>query len=140
MPDQSEQEAKDLAAITAMRNAYQATYATGDIKTVMQFFTDDCLLVGGTGKVVNGLEEIRAYYTASMGSFETTIEDNLEELEVNGDFGFSRGTYGLTLKSREDGSVMKRGGHFLVLFKREPSSLHGWIIYREVIQPFQNKD
>ena len=83
--------------------------------------------------MVSGLDEIRAYYEASMGSYKSEIEDNLEELEVSGDLGFSKGTCNLTLTSREDGAVIKRGGHFLVIMKRSESSPYGWIIYREII-------
>jgi ketosteroid isomerase-like protein len=96
----------------------------------MSLWDEDCIKMGPGKPAVFGKAAIdkgkRAGY--QKADVESQII-NVEEVRVAGEWGFARGTFTATEKSKKDGAVAHADGKYLTIFKKQADG--SWKIFRD---------
>lgn len=123
-------QADDVAAIKAGIGEILAAYNTGDAAAVAAFYTDDAIEFPPNAPATVGKEAIQLDIQTLFDQF--TIKFGLEvvEVEVAGDWAFSRGSHTLTLTPKTGGEPTEDSGKWIEILKRQPDG--GWKIYRNM--------
>jgi uncharacterized protein (TIGR02246 family) len=121
-------EPEDKAAIESIWDSYSAAVVAGDPETWLGLWDDEGIQmppgIPARGKDVL-VEEIPKRYTPE---FASAMHINPEEIEIAGDWAYSRGTYDVIVGS--GGSARTIDGKFMTIFKREDDD--SWKIYRDI--------
>jgi uncharacterized protein (TIGR02246 family) len=117
---------KDEHAIRELIATWMAATKAGDIPKVLSLMADDVLFLV-PGQRPFGKE---AFAAASRGMTGTRIDgsSNIEEIQVLGDWAFSRNHLTLTI-TPPNGKAVRRTGYTLSLFRREPTG--AWVLARD---------
>jgi uncharacterized protein (TIGR02246 family) len=118
------------ATVEEVFTAYSAANMAGDADRYMSLWDEDCIKMGPGKPAVFGKAAIdkrkRAGY--QKADVESQII-NVEEARVAGEWGFARGTFTATEKSKKDGAVAHADGKFLTIFKKQVDG--SWKIFRD---------
>lgn len=119
----------DVAAVRAVMDRVEQTFAAGDLDAAMTVFTDDAVILGQGYADIVGKVAIRKTYADLMNQFRTEVAMHTVEIEIAGDLAFERGTYTLTLRDKTSGQIASatRNRHAHIL-KRQPEG--GWKTWR----------
>ena len=112
----------DIAAIKECGNLYALALNTGDLELWLSLHTDDVAKMGPDEPAIFGNEALRAKMEPVFDNFTFEMTINSEETQVDGDLGYDRGTYTLSITPKAGGetiSVMP-DGKFLTIWKRQP--------------------
>lgn len=126
--------AEDEAAIRAIWESYSAARVAGDADTWLSLWDQDGIQmppgIPARGKDV--LEQGVPKAFAAMPA--TSMRINPEEIQLMGDWAYSRGTY--AADQVVQGNPVKVDGKFLTIFKRQPDG--SWKIYRDIFNSNTN--
>jgi uncharacterized protein (TIGR02246 family) len=128
------QAAVDVEAVTAAVNAiwnhYTAGANTGDLDLWLSLWDDNGVRLAPDTPAVYGKEQIRAQMQVPFDQFNNKIAIKNEEVEVAGDWAFSRGTYTLSTTPKAGGDEIFIDGKYMTILKRQPDG--SWKIYRDI--------
>ena len=118
----------DIAAINELGNQYGLACNTGDIELYMSLWDDNGVQMPPDEPAVIGKEQIRA----RMGTlfnlfFMEMLSLTTEEVQVAGDWAFTRATYMLSLTPKAGGEPILVDGKDLNISKRQADGT--WKIY-----------
>jgi len=120
---------KDTDAIETLRKDYIAANSPGDLDRFMATVTDDVVYMPPDHPALVGAKAIRAWV---RDNFITTVTMKLDwvfdEVQVNGNWAFVRGPFGLDLVSKSDGSKVHIKGKHLNVFQKQADG--SWKIHR----------
>jgi ketosteroid isomerase-like protein len=116
---------EDVAAIKARLARYVAAFNARDAAAIVALETDDALFMAPDEPIVVGKKAIKAWRQAEMDWITKELTaasytSGLEEIEVTGDWAFSRGTYTFTGTSKAGGKPTQFNGKFIHILKRQP--------------------
>ena len=128
----------DKAAIRAALVGVSAAHNAGDAETWASYGTEDIVLMVDGGPSVTGraaiLEWITAFYAANRVSDMTS---EAVEIEVAGDWAYSRDHFSATLTPRAGGEPMRMDGKEIAIWRRQPDG--GWkaarVIFNSNVPP-----
>ena len=130
----SSQEEANLEADTAAINDIWVQSASslnaGDIDRWVSFFTEDALSMPQNEPPLIGKDQIRLWIKDSSDQATFDMDITNEEVEVAGDWAFSRGTYTLTLTPKEGGQPVFIDGRYITIFTRQTDGI--WKRHREI--------
>jgi uncharacterized protein (TIGR02246 family) len=109
----------DIAAIDDVLTQYGVAMNTGDLELYMSLHADDIVKMGPDAPATYGKEELRASTNPLFDNFTIEGAGYPEETQVEGDMGFTRGTYTLTLTPKAGGEPILVDGKYLTLCKRQ---------------------
>jgi uncharacterized protein (TIGR02246 family) len=131
-PSPAADTAADVAAIEAVLERIEQTFTSGDLDAGMTIFTDDAVIMGQGAPDVAGREAIRAGYEELMSQFDIAADLRSEEIEIDGDLAYERGTYTLKLTQKSTGQVVTEvENRYVHIFKRQPDG--GWKEWRMMV-------
>jgi uncharacterized protein (TIGR02246 family) len=107
VPASSEANAADRAAINALIDEVETTFAAADLDGAMAIFTDDAMIIAPATPNVVGADAIRTMYAGMLAQFEVDADQITEEIRVAGDLAYERGSYSLRLTDRSSGQVVQ---------------------------------
>lgn len=120
----------DRAAVLDLFRKYQETVANSDADGWLALWTEDGLqmppgapALHGKAAITKGSVDSFRDYVAKFGEFTT------EEIQIAGDWGYTRGTYTLTATPKAGGEPMHVDGKWLSIVKRQPDG--SWKIHRD---------
>ncbi len=119
----------DIAAIEEFLDLYALAMTTGDLDLWMSLYTDDTVKMQPDEPAIFGKENLRASFKPLFDNFNTSCVLYPEEAYVDGDLGYARGTYSISITPKAGGetiSVMP-DGKYLTILKRQADG--SWKIY-----------
>jgi uncharacterized protein (TIGR02246 family) len=124
------QQAQDVAAIKALSDDYIAALNAGDAAALADLFTEDAILMGVDAPAAIGKETIQSGMQAFFDQFTSKLTGSTEEVEVAGDWAFSRDSYTGTLTPKAGGEPTELKLKGLTVYKRQPDG--SWKYYRAI--------
>ena len=109
----------DIAAVKEVLNQYTVGVNTGDLELWLSLHADDVVKMEPDVPAIFGKEELRAFFKPLFDDFITEMALYPEEAHVEGNLGFARGTYTLSITSTEGGEPFFVDGKYLTLCKRQ---------------------
>jgi uncharacterized protein (TIGR02246 family) len=120
----------DTAAINEVWNQYALANNTGDLELWLSLWDDNGVRLAPDTPAAFGKEQIRDQMTIPFEQFTNKAVINNEEVEVAGDWAFSRGTYTLSITPKAGGEEVVIDGKYMTILKRQPDG--SWKIYRDI--------
>ena len=117
----------DIAAIEEIWDNYVLGMKTGDLDLWMSLYTDDVVKMLPDEPAVFGKEDLRASMKPLFDNFTFEIDIYNEEVQVAGDWAFSRGTCTVCLTPKAGGEPLYMDAKYLTIFKRQADG--SWKIY-----------
>jgi uncharacterized protein (TIGR02246 family) len=122
----------DVAAIHALIERVERTFAAADLDGAMTVFTEDAAILGQGARDVVGADAIRATYAGMMQQLKIDADLTTAEIEVAGDLAYERGTYTLKLTDKASGQVvMDVENRHVHILKRQPDG--SWKTWRMMV-------
>jgi ketosteroid isomerase-like protein len=109
----------DIAAIDEVLVQYGVAMDTGDLELYMSLHADDIVKMGPDAPATYGKEELRAGTKFLFDNFTIVGASSPEETYVDGNMGFTRGTYTLSIIPKAGGDTAYVDGKYLTLCKRQ---------------------
>ena len=112
--------AEEIETIMAADQAYATAWLANEPERVMATLTDDAALVPSGMEVMEGADDIRAFWWPPDSPLTTVIEFSLVQQEAggSGDVGFVRGSFLLAFEY--DGAAHSSSGEYFSLLRRLP--------------------
>ena len=118
----------DIAAINEVWNQWTLACNNGDVELLMSLMDDNMVQMPPNAPTNIGKEAIRPGEEALLGLFDIELPPmSVEEIEIVGDWGFSRLTFTLSLRPKEGGETSTSNGKALSIFKRQADG--SWKVY-----------
>jgi len=131
MSDNSNLDA-DRLAIEALNQHDVAATMAQDLRAIVSQWTDDFVVIPGTGDIVRGRSVNAANAERAMeqmrGIVPVDYDLNVEEITVSGDYAFEWGTYLGTARPNGGGSDITYSGKFMRILQRQPDG--SWKMHR----------
>jgi len=119
----------DIAAIEEVLNQYAVAVNTGDLDLFISIHTDDTVNMAPDAPATFGKQELRASLEPFFDNFTSEMILYPEEAQADGDLGFARGTYTLSITPKNGGKPSFADGKYLTICKRQADGV--WKISRE---------
>ncbi len=119
----------DIAAIEDVMNQFAVACNTGDLELYMSLCADDIVKMGPDAPATFGKEELRANEEPLFDNFTLEMVLYPEETQVDGDMGFTRGTFTLSITPKAGGEPIYMDGKALTICKRQGDG--SWKISRD---------
>ena len=123
----------DIAAIAAVIERYVAAVEAGDTDLYLSCWDDDGVqmppdapAVYGKANIGTGTAEMFQQNAAAGIQFDMTVPPS-EEVQILGDWAFTRGTYTVAVLSQEGDQIAFTDGKVLTIWKRQTDG--GWKVY-----------
>lgn len=111
---------EDEAAIRALRQAFLESQAAGDAERIAAFYTDDAIMMGPDAPSVTGIDAIRAGSVDFYKQYEWSTQEPVEELQVLGNWAFTRTTWSGTRTDKSTGTAVQVSGKAVHIYRRQP--------------------
>jgi ketosteroid isomerase-like protein/Tol biopolymer transport system component len=109
----------DIAAIDEVLMQYGVASSTGDLELYMSLHTNDIVKMPPDAPATYGKEQLRAGTKFFFDNFTVEGSSYPEETQVDGDMGFTRGNYTLTITPKAGGEPILVDGKYLTLCRRQ---------------------
>ncbi|TKJ35285.1 MAG: hypothetical protein CEE38_15775 [Planctomycetes bacterium B3_Pla] len=112
----------DIAAIEEVLNQYAVTANAGDLEGWLSLHADDVVKMPPDAPAIFGIEDLRANFAPAFENFNTSCVIYPEETYVDGDMGYARGNYSISITPKAGGETIDimTDGKYLTLCKRQP--------------------
>lgn len=99
-----------------------------DLSTVLEQYSDDAMLIGPDGTVVEGKDRIRPHYEEIFDHFQFDIRMEIDEEGFGDEWAFLRGRTLGTITARSSGERKAVSDRFLMILQCDPD--RGWRVSR----------
>ena len=120
----------DTAAINDIWTMYASSYEAGDISAWLSLWTENGVQMPPNEPPVIGKDQIQKRNKTVLDLFTFEIEITVEEIQVAGNWAFSRGIYTMTASPKNGDQPVPVDGKFMTILKRQPDG--GWKIHRDI--------
>jgi uncharacterized protein (TIGR02246 family) len=108
------------AAIRALNQRWEQSFAKHDLASLTALFTDDCVRMPQGGPATKGRARLEAAYRqdfAEVWQTQAKVRLDAEDVNISGDYAFARGTD--TLVQEQDGTHVEETGKWLFVYRRQ---------------------
>jgi len=119
----------DIAAIEEIWDNYALGMITGDLDLWMSLYTDDIVKMLPDEPAVFGKEDLRTSMKPLFDNFTIEMAIYNKEVQVAGDWAFSRGTFTATLTPKAGGEPLYMDGKYLDILEKQADG--SWKIARD---------
>lgn len=113
--------ALDKEAINSMSESRAKAFNEGDAKRIASFFTEDAVLMAPGETPMIGPAAVEAYYQSIFDQYETKLNSYYNEVKVDGDLGYGRGTAEVTLIPKNGDTSLISVSKYLNILQRQPN-------------------
>ena len=118
-------------AINATWREYEASILAGDPERWIALWAEDGVQLPPGAYPNVGKETILAGITEDLTTYEySEFAISNEDVEVDGDLAFARGSYAVTFAPKSGGDSMNVNGKYMTIFRHQPDG--SWKIYRDI--------
>jgi len=121
--DVEKQKIRDVIAL------WMKASAEGDQKTVLSLMAEDVVFLRPGCEPMRGRDGFAAASRGMEGKMRIEGTPEIQEIQIAGDLAFCWNYLALTLTPLPNGAPMKRAGHILTVFRKEPDGR--WVLYRD---------
>ena len=118
----------DEAALRSAVDQYLVSWNAGDSAALGSFFTEDAIEMQPDGAAHEGRKAVVESISASFAQFTATQSATVTEIGVDGNLGFTRGSWSVRSAPKAGGPDTTRTGKWLVLSKRQSDG--SWKMWR----------
>ncbi len=123
--------AENEAALNELLAKYLQAVNRGDADGLAVLYTEDAVRINANSRPIEGRDDIRLFAAADYADNDWDIQLHVDESDYSGDLAFVRGTYAITLTSKDDAAVVyQEVGKWMDLMRREEDG--SWLIAREI--------
>lgn len=123
--------AENEAALNELLAKYLQAVNRGDADGLAVLYTEDAVRINANSQPIEGRDNIRLFAAADYADNDWDIQLHVDEVDYSGGLAFVRGTYAITLSSKEDGAVVYQEiGKWMDLMRRGEDG--SWLIAREI--------
>ncbi len=115
----SNDQARDLEAITALREENLAAINAGDVSTLLAEFTDDVVFLPADQPPVVGKAALEAWVRPIYEQYDFEIEGTVKEVVVAGDWAFEWGLLTGTFRLLAGGEDMQVDMKYVYIYERQ---------------------
>jgi uncharacterized protein (TIGR02246 family) len=119
-PESQDTQAEDEAAIRALRDAFVEAQRAGDVQLIASFYADDAIIMPPEAASLKGIDAIQAGVAEAFNANEWNSQEPIEELQVVGDWAFTRTTWAATQTDRATGESVNLSGKAVHIYQRQP--------------------
>lgn len=123
----------DVAALGRIREQMEAAENAGNADGMTFAFADDLVIMPMGAPAVTGLEASRTLMQEYFRTWHAEIHYVSQEVVVDHDWAFDRGTYRQTLTPKAGGATVAEAGKYLWLYRRQEDG--GWKAARVIWNP-----
>jgi len=116
-PQGSAMIAANQEGIKATADIFSAAYMRGDIETMMDCYTDDAVILPGGRDIIEGPENLRAYWTLPPGRSVTYHRSMTEGITVVGNTAYDYGYYE-GANSRDGADPVPFRGKYVIIWEK----------------------
>ena len=116
---ESNEQARDLEAITALREENVAAINASDVSTLLAEFTDDVVYLPADQPPVVGKAALEAWVRPIYEKYDFDIEGTVKEVEVAGDWAFEWGLLTGTFRPLAGGENMQVDMKYVYVYERQ---------------------
>ena len=109
----------DIAAIEDVLIQYCVAMETGDLELWLSLHADDIVKMAPDAPATFGKDELRASTKPLFDNFIIDMAYNREEIQVDGNLGFARGTFTATMTPKAGGEPLYMDAKTLGIYKRQ---------------------
>lgn len=109
----------DIIAIEEVLNQYVVAMETGDLELWLSLHADDIVKMAPDAPATYGKEELRTSTKPLFDNFTIEMDYYCEEIQVDGDLGFARGTFTATMTPMAGGEPLYMDAKTLGIYKRQ---------------------
>ena len=119
------------AALGELAAKYLQAVNRGDADGLAVLYTEDAIRLPSDGRRIEGRDAIRLFAAADYADTDWDMQLRVDDSDYSGDLAFVRGTYAITLSSKEGGAVVyQESGKWMDLMRRGEDG--SWLIAREI--------
>jgi uncharacterized protein (TIGR02246 family) len=118
----------DEATLRSTVNQFLVAWNAADVASLETFYAEDAIEMQPDGAPHDGRKAIQDSHAAFFAQFTATQSATAMEVGVEGNLGFTRGTWGVRSTPKAGGPETSRTGKWMVLSKREADG--SWKIWR----------
>ena len=104
--DLAARQAADVEAVRAFLTHVETTFNSGDLDAFMPLFADDAVLSSQGSPDVVGRPAIDAMYRAALEPIDLKVKFNTEEIVIDGDLAYERGTFTIYPHDKTSGAQL----------------------------------
>ena len=119
----------DVRTLNQLRERTMEAENAGDAAFFEGASAEDVVVMPPGMPAVFGRAAAVTFMGAFLGQFDLRIQYVSQEIRVNGDFGFDRGTYSQTLTPKGGGNGSRESGNYLWIYSRQSD---GWRFSRVI--------
>ena len=123
----------DVEGVRAWRDAMLAAENANDADATTALSTDDAVFMPPDGTFIAGADAIRAWWEDFFGQGSIAVTVSGDEIQADGDWGFIRGTWNVTVTPKEGGEPVQGSYYFIVIMHREADG--AWKLARAIWHP-----
>ena len=120
----------DLRGITALHEAFISAHNGGDVDRLVGLFTDDAVLMPADEATCEGKDAIGDYLDNALQESPSTIEFDVQETKVLGDWAFEWIDATLTSTDADTGEEVETWARYVWILRRQPDG--SWRIARAI--------
>lgn len=109
----------DIAAINEIWNQYPLAINSADFDLWISLWEDDGVQMPPDAPAVFGKEQILVVNESKFEPFNVNMAIKNDEVQINGDLAFSRGTYTAALTPKKGGETINLIGKYLTILKKQ---------------------
>lgn len=121
---------RDLETIDRVREAHVVALNAGDAEAWAGKFTDDGVQMPPHAPANIGRTAIAGWSKGFMGLFSLEFALAVDEVHVQAEWAFERGTYAITLNPKAGGPPMQDAGKYITVYQRQPGA--SWRMARDI--------
>ena len=119
-PELENTRAADEAAIRALRQAFLESQQAGDAERNAAFYAEDAIIMQPGESSEKGANAIRTGLAGFFDAYEWNSQEPIEQLQVLGDWAFTRTAWSATRTDKKTGVAAKVLGKAVHIYRRQP--------------------
>ena len=121
---------KEVEAIRKLMDEAVAALNRGDVEASLALQASDALVLAPQRPAEVGSRAIRASLESLFKQYSVRESRTLEEVEVHGNWAFTRGSYRSVLIPKDGGPATEESGKYLEILKQDPTGT--WKYFRSI--------
>ena len=123
-------ETKEAEAIRRLTDEAVAALNRGDVEAGVALHTSDALVLAPLRPAEIGASAIRASLESLFKQYSVCESRTLEEVQVHGNWAFTRGSYRSVLTPKNAGSVVEESGKYVEILRQDATG--AWKYFRSI--------
>jgi ketosteroid isomerase-like protein len=123
-------QASTFSTLAKIREAWVQDLRAKKLEPILKFYAPNAVFLQPSGERITGSAAIRALFQSIMGTFNSDLTLQSQNLETSGDLAYDSGDFQETLTNAATGAKISSKGSYITIFKRQPNG--SWQIVQQV--------